>query len=203
MTSNSTLEDMREARDIIEGLYNAAHSLVCDDPDCPWAQFFNAPSGPTNEGTSSRDEALLLVLLGIVEDIEECLDLVRILVANRDETGRPDHLTQSSTTSSSSTEDTAIDSQGSLEEPPVPGLYRDQWTQTPAFSPPAYTAFCNGHPRGTPPAPATSLATSETSTPNAGDPITEHEEGVSRGGQQEQDRAEILPESFPFQAEDP
>lgn len=197
MSTNLDLEDLREARDIIRGLYSAAHSLACDNPDCPRAQLFNEPSASTtcNAGASRREDALLRVFLAIVENIGECIDLIRMLVANRNETTRHNHLTQSSTTSRSSTESTestesaTVDSQGCLDEPPIPGLYHDQWTQTPAFSPPAYTAYFHNHLRGFPRAPAPSPAASQTTTLSAESPMTANQEGASRVRQREPGRA--------------
>jgi hypothetical protein len=189
-----------EAQHIIEGLYNAAHSLVCDDPDCPWAQFFSEPREPTNERTSRRsprDDALLMVLLRIVDSIGECLDLIRLLVENRDRArGR-----EPSTTSSSSSDDMAVpDRLTPLGEPPMPGLYRQQWTRTPTVSPPAYTAFCHRNQRRRPSAPVSSPETSETAAASAGDSTVASvsQGGASRGDQEEQGIAEIWPATYFF-----
>lgn len=186
MATHSISEHVREVRDIIRGLYDAAHTLACNDPHCPWAQLFNEPSGPTNTGAEPQQEAVLLILFGLAENVGECLDLLRILVADRDETSSLSYLSPSSTTtttSRSSTEDTYVEPHERVDSPPSPGLYRDQWTQTPALSPPAYTAFLHGYPR----APAPSLASSETTTPDSGTPTIENQEGLSRGGQGEQE----------------
>lgn len=176
MATNSTLEDMSEAREIIRGLYNAAHTLACNDPCCPWAQLANEPSASTtNAGASPREEAVLLLLFGIAENVGECLDLLRILVADRDETSSSTHLSQSSTTTSrSSTEDTYVEPHERVGSPPSPGLYRDQWNQTPVLSPPAYTAFLRDYPREPPAAPAPSPATSETITSDFGNDVFEN-----------------------------
>lgn len=203
MTTNPDLEDLREARDIIRELYSTAHSLACDKPDCPWAQLFNEHSESTNVDASPREDALLCVFFAIVEKIDECIDLIRILVANRDEASRLGHLSQSSATSRSSTEDTAGESPDSLDEAPIPGLYRDQWTQTPVFSPPAYTAFIRRRDQGYPLAPAPSPAASETTTLSARTPVTEHEEEAGHGGQGEQARAGTSTEPSLYRARDP
>ncbi|POS69603.1 hypothetical protein DHEL01_v212004 [Diaporthe helianthi] len=192
MANNSTLEDMREARDTIRALYNAAHSLACNDPHCPWAQLANEPSGPTSVGSSHREEAVILILFGLAENVGECLDLLRVLVADRDETSSLTHLSPSSsstTTSRPSTEDTYVETHEYLRSPPSPALYRDQWAQTPALSPPAYTAFFQGHHRQPPNAPVSSPATPDTTTPDAGVPVIGNKDGMGNDGQGEQNRA--------------
>lgn len=189
MDTNSTLEAMREEQDFIRRLYSAVHSLSCDNPDCPWADLFN---GSSNMDASPRQKALLLVLLGIVDNIGECLDLIRILLASRNDTTRPEHLTQpttgrdrvsSSTASHPQSEGITNGAHGSLREPPIPSLYHDQWARSPANSPPAYTAFWHSCPRSFPRAPAPSPATqgSEATPSPGGSLIPEDDEGADCG----------------------
>ncbi|KAG8159528.1 hypothetical protein KVR01_010165 [Diaporthe batatas] len=192
MATNSTSEDMREARGITRDLYNAAHIMACNDPHCPWARLglSNESSASTNAGASPEEEAVLILLFGIAENVGECLDLLRTLVADMDETSSLSHLSPSSTnTSRSSTEDTYFEHHQYVGSPPRPGLYRDQWTQTPALSPPAYTAFLHDYHRSYPHAPAVSPASSEMTTPDFEPPIIEDQEEVSRDGHGERDRA--------------
>ena len=178
--------EFREAREIIGRLYSAAHSLACDDPDCPWAHLFNESSEPTDAGTSPREDALLLVLLAIVDNLGECLDLIHVVAARRDEASRPDHLAPSGTTSRSQGEgSTIISSHESLSEPPVPNLYHDQWAQSPAVSPPTYTAFSHSSSSDFPRAPVPS-PTSGTTPPNTGTPTTDVHDGAKSGEQREQ-----------------
>lgn len=187
MDTASTVEAMREEQDLIRRLYSAVHSLSCDDPDCPWADLFN---GSSNVDASPRQDALILVLLGIVDNISECLDLIRILLASRNDTTRPEHLTRTTTsrgrvssgaTSHSQSEGITTRAHGSLREPPIPSLYHDQWARSPANSPPAYTAFWHSCPRSFPRAPAPSPATqgSEATPSTGGSPIPEDDEGAS------------------------
>ncbi|KAG6368438.1 hypothetical protein INS49_002645 [Diaporthe citri] len=203
MDTPSTVESMREEQDFIRRLYSAAHSLSCDDPDCPWADLLNESS---NLDASPRQDALLLVLLGIVDNISECLDLIRILLASRDDTNRPEHFTQpttswvpgSSTPSHSQSEGTTITAHGPLREPPIPSLYHDQWARSPAVSPPAYTAFWHSRPQSFPRAPAPSPATrdSETTTPTGGTPAPEDQDGVGCGNLDDQHQTGTQTEPF-------
>lgn len=189
MDSASTTEAMREEQGFIRRLYSAAHSLSCDGPDCPWSDLFNESS---SGDISSRRDVLLLILLGVVDNIGECLDLIRILLA-RDDTTRPEHFTQpttnwvpgSSTPSRPQREGTTTAAHGPLRDPPIPSLYHNQWARSPAVSPPAYTAFRHSCPRSFPRAPAPSPATrsSETVPSTGGTQILGHHEGVGCGDQ--------------------
>ena len=166
-----------EVQDIIGELYSAARFLSCDEPDCPMAHVLDDLSGSTNTGGSHHEDALILVLLGIADNLSECLDLLRILVSRRNNTNRLEHLTQSGTTSHSGREGTTRSDHGPLSEPPIPSLYHDQWYQSPAVSPPAYTAFCHSCPRSFPRAPAPSPASEATSS-NSGTPTPDDQDRV-------------------------
>lgn len=191
MDTASTTESMREEQDFIRRLHSVVHSLSCDDPDCPWADVFNES---LNVDASSHQDALLLVLIGIVDNIGECLELIRTLLARRNDTSRLGHSTQpttnrdpvsSGTTSHSQREGTTTGAHGPLRGPPTPSLYHDQWARSPAVSPPAYTAFWHSRPRGVPRAPAPSPASrgSETIPSTTGAPIPKDQEGAGCGSQ--------------------
>lgn len=207
MDTASTVEAIREAQEIFVGLYSAAHSVLCDDPDCPAAQVLDDPSESTNRGSSPNEDAIILILLGIVDNIGECLDLIHTLLASRDVSGEPERSTQSTTSwddvSSGTTShlhrnrpNTSV--HGSLREPPIPTLYHDQWTRSPAVSPPAYTSFCHRctgtFPRA--PAPSPAVRGSETTTRSDSTPILGDQQGASPSGQDEQHRAGIWAAPF-------
>lgn len=197
MDTAPTVQAMREDQDFI------AHSLSCNDPDCPWADLFN---GSSYVDASPRQDVLLLVLLGIVDNIGECLDLIRTLLASRDDTTRPEYLTQpntswvpgSSTPSHFQSEGTTTGANTPFYEPPIPSLYNDQWARSPAVSPPAYTAFWHSCPRSVPRAPAPSPTTrgSETTPSIGGTPAAEGHEGARCGNHDEQHQTGTSTEPF-------
>lgn len=169
---NMNADSIKEAQEIIGRLYSAAHSLACDEPDCPSARALRDPSGSTNVGSSLHEDVLLLVLLGIVENLSDCLDLLRILVSGRNNTNRPDQ---------SGREGTTISGHGPSYGPPIPNLYHDQWYEPPSVSPPVRTTFCHGSPRSFPRAPAPSPASEATSS-NAGTLTPDNQDISSRIG---------------------
>lgn len=205
MGTSSSTEAMREEPDFIRQLYSTAHSMSCDDPDCPWADLFNETS---NVDSSTQRDALFLVLLGIVDNIGECLDLIRTLLAGRNDNSVPDCLMQpdaswdhvpSGTSSRSRSESTNTDAHDPLRQPPIPNLYHVQWTQSPAVSPPADNHFCHSHSRRSfPRAPTPSPATrgSDTTPSIGGTPIHEYQEGTRRCDQEDQHPAGVSTEPF-------
>lgn len=174
MDTDQTGEEIGEEQDFIRRLYSAAHSLSCDDPDCPWAQFLNRPS---NVDTLLHNDALILVLLGIIDNIGDCLDLIRILVASRSDTSRAEQSTRDTTSRDSASSgthshshrgDMTIGARDILHEPPVPSLYHNQWARSPPVSPPA-------------PSPATR---GSDTTPSIGEtPTPDHQEEAGRSDQ--------------------
>lgn len=221
----STAEATREAEEIIGRLYSAANSMSCDDADCPGAELFNEP---LDADSLTYKNALLLILLGIVDNIGECLDLIRTLAMSGSDARTPDCLNQPASSwdrVSSGTEShprrgrTTVRTQGPIREPPIPGLYHAQWAPSPAVSPPAHATFCHGWPRSFPPAPAPSLASrsSEATLSNGGIPGPDKPDGAGCVDQEEhQTRAENLtgpflptlriprlPESSPYRRRSP
>lgn len=205
MDTASTIEAMREEQELIRRLYSAAHSMSCNDADCPWVDLFAEFS---NVDVSSHRDAFLLVLLGIVDNIGECLDLIRILLAGRNDNSMPDHSMQPTTiwdhvpsgiNSRSASESTTTGAHDPLRQPPIPNLYRDQWNRSPTVLPPAYTHFCHGRSRRSfPHAPTPSPATrgSDTTPSIGGTPIHEYQDEASRSDHEEQYRAEASTEPF-------
>lgn len=188
MDPDSTIGEIGEEQDFIRRLYSAAHSLSCDDPDCPWAAFLNQPS---NLDTLLHNDALILVLLGIIDNIGDCLDLIRILVASRSDTSRAQPSTRATTSRDSASSGThshsrrggtTIDARDILHEPPIPSLYHDQWARSPTNSPPAYTSYCHRCTRSFCDVPAPSPATrgSDTTPSIGGTSTLGHQGGASR-----------------------
>lgn len=191
MDTDQNGEEIGEEQDFIRRLYSAAHSLSCDDPDCPWAQFLNRPS---NVDTLLHNDALILVLLGIIDNIGDCLDLIRILVASRSDTSRAEPSTRATTSRGSASSSihshsrrggTTTGARDIFHEPPVPGLYHDQWARSPTNSPPACTLYCHRCTRSFCDVPAPSPATrgSNTTPSIGGTPTPDHQEGASRSDQ--------------------
>lgn len=204
MDTDPTVGAIGEEQDFIRRLYSAAHSLSCDDPDCPWAQFLDQPS---NVDTLLHNDALVLVLLGIIDNIGDCLDLIRILVASRSDTSRTEPSTRAAMSRDSASPSihshsrrggTIIGARDILHEPPVPSLYHDQWARSPTVSPPAYASYCHGYARGFCGVPAPSPATrgSDTTPSMGGTPTPDHQGGPSRSDQEEQQRTETSTEQF-------
>lgn len=221
----STAEATREAEDLIGRLYNAANSMSCDDADCPGAELFNEP---LDADSLTYKNALLLILLGIVDNMGECLDLIRTLATSSSDARAPDGLNQPASSwdrVSTGTEShprrgrTTVRTHGPIREPPIPGLYHDQWAHSPAVSPPAHATFCHGWPRSFPPAPAPSLASrsSEATLSNGGSPGPDKEDGAGCADQEEHQtqagtstgpflpalRIARLPESSPYHRRSP
>lgn len=192
MDPDSTMGEIGEEQDFIRRLYSAAHSLSCDDPDCPWAAFLNQPS---NVDTLLHNDALILVLLGIIDNIGDCLDLIRILVTSRSDTSRAEPSTRATTSRDSASSGshshsrrggTTIGAYDILHEPPVPSLYHDQWAQSPPVSPLAYTSCCHRCTRSFCGAPAPSPAAtrgSDTTPSIGGTPTPDHQGVASRSDQ--------------------
>lgn len=204
MDTDPTVGAIGEEQDFIRRLYSAAHSLSCDDPDCPWAQFLDQPS---NVDTLLHNDALVLVLLGIIDNIGDCLDLIRVLVANRSDTSRTEPSTRAAMSRDSASSSvhshprrsgTIIGARGILHEAPVPSLYHDQWAQSPPVSPPACTSCCHGCTRsfGGVPAPSPATRGSDTTPSIRGTPNPEYQGRASRSDQEEQHRAGTSTEQF-------
>lgn len=189
----STEEAMREAQDIIGRLCSAAHTMSRDDAHFPGAELFSEPS---DEDALAYKNALLLILLGVVDNIGECLDLIRTLATSSNDAREPDRLNQPAPSwdrASSGTEShprrgrTTVRTHGPIREPPIPSLYHNQWAYSPAVSPRAHTTFCHGWPRSFPRAPAPSLASrsSESTGSNGGTPGPDKQDGAGSADQEE------------------
>ncbi|KAJ0122221.1 hypothetical protein J7T55_002733 [Diaporthe amygdali] len=185
---------MTELQDTICLLCSAARSVPHTGLDPHLADGLNNNfSDSSGTRFAPHEDALFLVLLSIENNIGECLELLRIL-ARRTNITTQEQLTHSTTAGTSSAprasstipclrrEDAAIGSHGPLHTPPIPGLYRDQWAQSPTVSPPASMAFCQSCPRSFPRSLASSPA-SEMRPPHTSNPTTDDPEATARDGQ--------------------